>query len=93
MTDVVVLPAVLDLRAAASLKAELLTRRGSPLTVDATGVERLGGLALQVLLSATKTWAADGQSLTVSPVSEAFADQCQAFGAAALAPTLAGEPA
>lgn len=93
MADTVVLPPILDLHAAASLKAELLARRGSPLTLDASGVERLGGLSLQVLLSAAKSWAADGQSLTVSPASEAFVDQCQAFGAGSLTPVLTGATA
>ncbi len=93
MTGPVVLPAVLDLRAAASLKTELLARRGGPLTLDASGVERLGGLSLQVLISAAKTWAADGQTLTVAPASEAFVEQCRVFGAASLVPVLAGEPA
>ncbi|SFS86459.1 STAS domain-containing protein [Brevundimonas viscosa] len=93
MTEPVVLPAVLDLRAAGALTSEFLARRGQPLTVDASGVERLGGLSLQVLLSAAKTWAADGMDLTVAPVSEAFVEQCRAFGAAALAPDFAGDPA
>lgn len=92
MTAAVVLPAVLDLRAAASLKSELLARRGGPLTLDASGVERLGGLSLQVLLSALKTWAADGCALTIAPASEAFADQCRAFGAVSLTAAI-GEPA
>ncbi|WP_374516103.1 STAS domain-containing protein [Brevundimonas sp.] len=93
MTAVVVLPAVLDLHAAGSVKTELLARRGEPLALDASGVERLGGLSLQVLLSAARTWAADGQELIVSPVSDAFVEQCRAFGAGALVPALAGETA
>jgi len=93
MAEAVVLPAVLDVRAAGSLKTELLARRGGPLTLDASGVERLGGLSLQVLISAARTWAVDGQSLTVAAASDAFAEQCCAFGAGSLVPALAGEPA
>ena len=93
MTAVVVLPAVLDLHAAGSVQTELLARRGEPLALDASGVERLGGLSLQVLLSAARTWAADGHELIVSPVSDAFVEQCRAFGAGALVPALAGETA
>jgi len=92
MTDAVVLPAVMDLRAAAALQAELLARRGGPLALDAAGVERLGGLSLQVLLSALKTWAADGCALTIASASDAFAEQCRAFGAVALTDAI-GEPA
>ena len=83
MTGSVALPAVLDIRAAGPLKAELLALRGQPVTLDASAVQRLGGLCLQVLLSARATWAADAQDLTVTIGDEtAFSDQWAAFGAA-----------
>ncbi|WP_420472004.1 MULTISPECIES: STAS domain-containing protein [unclassified Brevundimonas] len=83
MSASVVLPSVLDIRAAGPLQAEILGLRGQPLTVDASGVDRLGGLCLQVLLSARTTWAADGQPLTVAVGDgTAFTDQWAAFGAA-----------
>jgi len=83
VTDAIVLAQVLDMNAAEPLKAELLARRGQPTTLDASNVERLGGLCLQVLLSARKTWAADGVDLTISPQSQAFSEQWTAFGASA----------
>ena len=86
MTAVLTLAPVLDLRAAEPLKAELLSRRDEALALDASGVDRLGGLCLQVLLSARKTWAADGQPFTVRAASDAFAAQWEAFGASALSP-------
>ena len=83
MAAAVVLPAVLDIRAAGPLKAEILAHRGQSLTLDASAVERLGGLCLQVLLSTRATWAADGQALTVTTGdSTAFSNQWAAFGAA-----------
>jgi len=91
MTAVVVLPAVLDIRAAEPLKTELLAAWGQALTLDASGVERLGGLCLQVLLSARKTWAADGQTLTVAPSGDAFSEQWAAFGAPAFESELVGD--
>ncbi|MDO9608898.1 MAG: STAS domain-containing protein [Brevundimonas sp.] len=81
MTDAIVLATVLDMNAAEPLKAELLARRGQPVTVDASNVERLGGLCLQVLLSARKTWAADGVDLIIAPQSQGFSEQWTAFGA------------
>ena len=81
MSTLIALPAVLDLRAADPLKAQLLAVRGQETALDASAVERLGGLCLQVLLSALATWRADGQSLTFINVSEAFASQWSAFGA------------
>ena len=81
MTAVLTLAPVLDLRAAEPLKAELLSRRGEALALDASGVDRPGGLCLQVLLAARKTWAADGLNLRLGFVSEALAEQWAAFGA------------
>ena len=75
------LPQVLDLKAADPLRAELLGLRGRDLELDASEVARLGGLCLQVLLSARQTWAADGRRLRLASVSEAFSEQWAAFAA------------
>lgn len=83
MSAVLALSPVLDLRAAAGLKTDLLAFRGRPVRLDASAVERLGGLCLQVLLAARKTWAEDGQALTLTGEAEAFQDQWAAFGAPA----------
>ncbi|MET4685129.1 STAS domain-containing protein [Brevundimonas faecalis] len=79
----ITLPAVLDLRAAAPLRDELLAARGQAAVLDAAAVQRLGGLCLQVLLSALQTWRADGASLTFINVSEDFIAQWAALGAPA----------
>ena len=71
---------VLDLKAAAPLKAALLERRGHPLEIDAADVQRMGGLCLQVLLAAAAAWRNDGVSLRVGPRSEAFLDALRIFG-------------
>ena len=84
MSAAISLASVLDLRAAEPLKAQILAVRGQPLTLDGASVERLGGLCLQVLLSARQTWAADGKALEIAPVSDAFTTQWAAFGAPAL---------
>lgn len=78
---VITLPAVLDIRAAEPLKVELMQYRGGAVALDASGVERLGGLCLQVLLSAVKTWKADGQTLIFLNVSKALSEQWLGFGA------------
>lgn len=93
MTDVLALPAVLDIQSAEALRAQLLGARGRPLTIDGSAVERLGGLCLQVLLSARRTWAADGHDLVVDPASDAFNEQWNAFGAPAMATEQPGAPA
>jgi chemotaxis protein CheX len=79
---------VLDLSAAERLLERLLELRGRPLDIDASAVERLGGLSLQVLMSAQKTWAADGCEIRFASVSRAF-DQAWALFAA---PPFTSEP-
>jgi chemotaxis protein CheX len=71
---------ILDLQAAEPLRAELISLRGRPLEIDASQVNRLGGLCLQVLMSARKIWAEDGVALTVNQPSSAFSEQLTAFG-------------
>lgn len=75
------LTANLDILAAESLKGELLALRGQDVSLDGSNVERLGGLCLQVLMSAQKTWEQDGRSFEISPMSDAFSNQWAAFGA------------
>jgi len=75
------LPAVIDLRAAANLASELLALRGRPVSLDASGVERLGGLGLQVLLSARLTWRSDCNGFALVEASEAFQTDCALMGA------------
>jgi chemotaxis protein CheX len=63
---------VLDLKAAGALHAELLTLRGRPIEVDASKVQRLGGLCLQVLVSAEATWRLDDQPFLLAQPSPEF---------------------
>ena len=81
MAASVVLPSVLDILYAEPLRTDLLGLRGQPVAIDASAVERLGGLCLQVLISAQQTWARDGHVLKIDDVSREFADQWNAFGA------------
>jgi chemotaxis protein CheX len=67
------LPAGLDTAGAGAIAAQLAAARGKPLTLDASAVERVGALGLQVLLSARLTWAQDGGKLKIERPSAAFA--------------------
>jgi chemotaxis protein CheX len=78
---IVKLPEIMDLRAAAPLAREMLALRGVPVSLDASHVERLGGLCLQVLLSAQMTWRADNVALRVVAPSAPFLESAAAFGA------------
>ena len=74
------LDSVLDLDAATPLRAAILERRGSDLTIDGSAVRHLGGLCAQVLASAASTWAGDGRSLSFRSPSEAFVQGVSLLG-------------
>jgi chemotaxis protein CheX len=75
---------VLDLRAAAPLKAEFGALRGRPVSVDATDVDRVGALCLQVLMSAHSTWTSDGVGFSLGKTSPAFEEGLETLGASFL---------
>lgn len=78
------LPATLDTRAAGPLRDALLARRGEPLALDGGEVGRLGGLCLEVLLSARRRWAADGLPFALRGASDPLREALALFGAAEL---------
>lgn len=80
------LPEVLDFRAAAPLAAELTAHRGQDVTVDASRVRRLGAQCLQVLLSARTCWEHEGAQFSVVATSGGFADGLALLGATCLFP-------
>ena len=75
------LPKVLDSGAVDGLVSELLALRGGALSIDASAVERLGGLCLQALLSARTTWASDAQPFTLNNPSPAMREALALMGA------------
>jgi len=74
------LAAILDLNEAAPLRDKLLAMRGSDIVIDASSVERVGGLCTQVLLAAEKTWDQDKLSFSFSKMSDAFEKTMQLVG-------------
>ena len=62
----------LDLTEAAALRQSLLDRAGQAVTLDAGRVAHLGGLCLQVLLSAARDWRAAGRALKINARSAGF---------------------
>ena len=83
----VLLPEVLDVRAAAPLAGELMDRRGRDLELDASNVRRLGGQCLQVLLAAESCWKAEGLGFRVLSPSSDFNEGLALLGAPAFAST------
>lgn len=81
MTNTLRLDRVLDLKAAQPLKAALAEHRGASVRLDASDVERLGGLCLQVLVAARRAWSEEGHDLTIEPCSSAFSAATALFAA------------
>ncbi len=74
------LPDCLDSAAAVAVKDMLLERRGSALVIDASHVRRVGAQSLQILVSAARTWAADGLSFSLTNASSEFLDTIALVG-------------
>jgi chemotaxis protein CheX len=71
---------VLDLNEATALHSKLMTLRGNDLAIDASSVERVGALCVQVLMSAAKSWEEEKRSFTFSKMSDALAKTMQLIG-------------
>ncbi len=71
---------VLDLNEANALHGKLMGLRGSALVIDASAVERVGALCVQVLMAGAKSWEEDKQSFTFAKVSDAFTKTTQLIG-------------
>ena len=78
------LAGALDIRAAASLHQAIAERRGGPIAIDASAVERIGAQCLQVLLAASNAWRADKHAFAITCASQAFADGLRLMAAPAL---------
>ena len=81
MTAPIRLEPNLDIRAAAPLRDALLSRVGTPVTLDAADVARLGALCLQVLLAAERDWSEREVPFTIRDPSTAFTETLRLFGA------------
>jgi chemotaxis protein CheX len=74
------LPDCLDLLAATPLARALLERRGAPIVLDGSAVHQLGAQCVQVLLSAKRTWDADGVPLSIVNCAPRMIEDLQLLG-------------
>jgi chemotaxis protein CheX len=74
------LVSVLDLNEASVLHGQLTNMRGSDLTIDASGVERVGVQCVQVLMAAANAWEEDKKEFVFEKVSDAFRKTMQLIG-------------
>lgn len=88
----IILKERLDSVAADPLRAQLAEAEGHAIAPDASGVEFLGGLCLELMLCARQVWDASGTTLSIVSPSDAFNENLARFGLTADTIT-AGEPA
>lgn len=74
------LPERFDSAAARNVLDAFKLRRGTDLTVDAGAVRRVGAQGLQILLSATRTWQADGYALSLENASAELLEAAHLLG-------------
>jgi chemotaxis protein CheX len=78
------LPPVIDPASVGALRTDLLALRGEDLVIEGDAVQRIGGLGLQVLISAHRTWASDGRTLSLNHPSPSLIEMLRLTGAAQL---------
>ena len=81
----------LDSAAADPLRGEIAALEGADIALDASRVEFLGGLCLELLMCARQVWDSTGHAFGVEAPSEAFADNLSRFGLTPDALTAGGE--
>jgi chemotaxis protein CheX len=74
LDDVLKLPQTLDVAAVRAVREDLLARRGTATTVDASDVERIGALGVELLIAAQRQWQKDDSVLQLVGLSEAVTD-------------------
>lgn len=74
------LPERFDSGSAAVVLDSFKRHRGRALKVDASAVRRVGAQGMQILLSATRTWASDGYALSVENPSAELIDAAHLLG-------------
>ena len=71
-TATIALPPALTFEACEDLFAALKQAQGNDLIIDGSNVSRLGGLAAQILATASVAWATNGRSLTLDNETDAL---------------------
>lgn len=75
------LPETFDRKAVSAFARTLLDHRGADAVLDASEVQRMGTLAVEMLISARKQWQMDGKTLSIRDASDPFLSAIEAVGA------------
>lgn len=76
----ITLPSRVDLTAVRDLGADFMDHDGQNLRVDASDVQHLGGLGLQLLMAAAQQWQDKQLDFQIAPRSEPFDRALNDFG-------------
>ena len=80
MTKQVALETKLDSAAVEKLRADLLAVQDNDVVLDGSGVEQVGGLCLELMMSVRHLWGAAGHAVTLENPSEQMLDDLGHFG-------------
>ncbi len=80
MAKKVTLVRKLDTAASAALRDEIRAAAGNDLIFDGAGVEQIGGLCLELLMSTGTLWPKDGRSVSLENPSLQMVDDLKRFG-------------
>ena len=82
MTKKVILTAKLDSAAAETLRDQFLDARDQDILLDGSNVDYLGGLCLDLMMSAKHLWSGAGKSFALENPSASLVDDLGRFGLA-----------
>jgi chemotaxis protein CheX len=80
LDNVLKLPATMDAARARAVFEDLSTRRGTPLIVDASEVEKASALAIEVLIAGERQWRSDGLRFELANIPDPVMDTCAGLG-------------
>lgn len=80
MERTIELPRRFDAATARRLAETLGEHRGSALRFEASAVESVSAMGIELIIAIARQWQADGKSFTLSGLSERFKATCQTLG-------------
>lgn len=77
-------PPVIDLATIGALRAKIMEHQTTDLALDVGAVEKMGGLGVQLLLTAARTWSDNARDLSIVNASTTFLETLRLTGATSL---------
>lgn len=74
------LPPRMDTAATEALRSDLLAAEGEDIVLDGSAVDQFGALCLELILSVSALWRAEGHGVTIENPSNQMAEDLGRFG-------------